>query len=204
MSPVSSRLSRPASALGRTIIGVGLVGLTIACAGSTRSNADASDTPGPSPSPAATSLEDGWKVRPDGAGPVEVGMTLDEVARATHSTVHHDGPPAEPGGCTYVSIVGGPEGLKFMVAGDRIARVDVLEGSAVRTVEGAGVGTTEAGVKSLYPGVRVEPAKYVEGGHDLIHTASSTDKIVFETDGSKVTVFHAGQEPEVSYVEGCS
>ncbi|HEY8199924.1 MAG TPA: hypothetical protein VII47_01070, partial [Actinomycetota bacterium] len=171
MSPVSSRLHRLASRLGRaifTIAGLGLAGLTLACAGSTRSGAGAG---GASPSPTAISLADRWKVSADSAGPVRVGMTLDEAARAAHSTVHQEGPPSEPGGCTYVSIVGGPEGLAFMVGGDRIARVDVHNGSVVRTVEGAGIGTTEAKVKSLYPGVRVEPAKYLEGGHDLIHTA---------------------------------
>jgi hypothetical protein len=118
VSSVFARLSRPASLVGRTVAGVGIAGFTLACAGSTRSNADSSDTLAASPSPAAaspaaaspatTSPGDGWKVSPDGAGPVKVGMTLDEVARATHSTVHQDGPPAEPGGCTYVSIVGVP------------------------------------------------------------------------------------------------
>ena len=204
MPPVSPRLHRPASRLRRTLVtiaGLSVAALPLGCTGSTRTG---TDTGTPSPSPSATSVTEGWKVSPDGAGPVKVGMTLDEAAKAAHSAIHQEGPPAEPGGCTYVSIVGGPEGLAFMVTADRIARVDLHIGSEVRTVEGAWIGSTEAAVKSLYPGVRVEPAKYVEGGHDLIHDASATTKIVFETDGTRVTAFHSGNEPEVSYVEGCS
>lgn len=214
MSPASFRLPRPAPLLGRRIAGVGLAVFTLSalgCSNSGRPQSPAASSPSPiasspstAPSSVAPTSEDGWKVRPDGAGPVKVGMTLDEVAAATHSTVQPLGLPAEGSECRYVSVVGAPKGLAFMVTGDRVARVDVHEGPAVRTVEGAGIGSTEAEVKALYAGVRVEPAKYLEGGHDLIYTASTTTRIIFETDGSKVLAFHAGKEPEVSYVEGCS
>ena len=212
MSPASFRLPRPAPRPGRTIAGMGLAVVMLSahgCSGPGRpgaGSATASPSPSPasSPAPSPPSSGDGWRVRPDGAGPVRVGMTLDEVAAATRSTVQPIGPPAEGSECRYVSVVGAPKGLAFMVTGDRVARVDVHDGAAVRTVEGAGLGSTEAEVKALYPGIRVEPAKYLEGGHDLIHAASPTTRIIFETDGSKVVAFHAGKEPEVSYVEGCS
>jgi hypothetical protein len=181
---------------------LGLAGLVLSgCAGSGSKAGAPTAVASSSPTPA--SLEDAWKVRLDGAGPVKVGMTLDEASKAANAPVWIVRPPSEPGGCTYARVEGGPAGLSLMVVGDRIARVDVQEGSSVETAEGAKVGVTEAAVKALYPGIRVEPAKYLVGGHDLVHDAGES-KIVFETDGSKVTNYHAGKEPEVSYSEGCS
>jgi hypothetical protein len=214
VSPVTSPSSRTAPALGRMVAGVGLSVVTLlalGCAGAIRPGTEspvASSSPSPTASSASaqtpSSPEDRWKVRPEGAGPVEVGMTLDEVEAATSSAVRPLGPPAEGSACAYVTVAGTPKGLAFMVDGNRVVRVDVHDESPVRTLEGAGIGSTEDEVKALYPGLRVEPAKYLEGGHDLVHTASPTTKIIFETDGAKVLAFHAGKEPQVSYVEGCS
>ena len=63
---------------------------------------------------------------------------------------------------------------------------------------------TEARIKQLYPGVATTPHKYVAGGHYLTVTGSDpANRIVFETDGSKVTTFRSGRTPEVENVEGC-
>jgi len=65
----------------------------------------------------------------------------------------------------------------------------------------------EATVKGLYPGMKVEPAKYVEGGHTLVYEppggAGPATGIIFDTDGTKVVTIRSGREPELSYVEGC-
>jgi hypothetical protein len=66
---------------------------------------------------------------------------------------------------------------------------------------------TEAEIARLYPaGLRTMPHKYVSGGHYLVFTppgADSAFRIVFETDGRRVTSYRAGVEPAVEYVERC-
>ena len=95
-----------------------------------------------------------------------------------------------------------------MVVKGRIARVDVTEGP-VKTRSGAAVGDTEAQVQARYSGnLQSSPHKYVQGGHYLTLVPSDAGdasfRLIFETDGTKVTRFRAGRQPEVSYIEGCS
>ena len=132
-------------------------------------------------------------------------MTLPEASAAAGRPI-----VAKPGStseCGYADPEGGPEGVSFMVVSDRVARVDVT-GGPVKTRSGAGVGDTEAQVQARYADkLEVSPHKYVPGGHYLtLVPADAADagfRLIFETDGSKVTRFRAGKEPEVSYVEGC-
>ena len=63
-------------------------------------------------------------------------------------------------------------------------------------------------IRRLYAG-RVEDSahKYVEGGKYLKVKADdgSAGKLVFETDAAgMVSEWHAGVEPQVDYIEGCS
>jgi hypothetical protein len=95
-----------------------------------------------------------------------------------------------------------------MVIDGRIARLDVRHPATVRTAEGAGIGDSEARIHPLYPGrVEVQPHKYTDG-HYLIVTpsapAESTFRMIFETDGTRVTTYRTGRLPEVGWVEGCS
>ena len=112
---------------------------------------------------------------------------------------------ADTASCRYVQWRGAPPGVRVMVEGGRIARVDV-DSAGVRTAGGAGIGDTEDEVQRLYSGhVSVTPQKYVDG-HYLTVTPNAADSgyaIVFETSGGKVTRFRAGRRPQVEYVEGC-
>ena len=78
-----------------------------------------------------------------------------------------------------------------MVVDGKIARVDVRAPSPVKTRSGAGIGDTEAQVQALYPPLEVSAHKYVPGGHDLTFVpddpADADFRLIFETDGSKVT-----------------
>ena len=146
-------------------------------------------------------------VRPDGMGPVRVGMTLGQASRAAKRLITLAGPPiGAVGSCSYAQPQGGPEGVWFMISGDLVARIDVTT-TAIATAAGARVGMDEATVKGLYPGMKVEPAKYVEGGHTLVYEppggAGPATGIIFDTDGTKVVTIRSGREPELSYVEGC-
>lgn len=91
-----------------------------------------------------------------------------------------------------------------MLVDGTVARVDV-DNSFTRTAEGAAIGDSEATIKRLYHGrLRVTRHAYVEGHYLTVMGADRRHCIVFETDGKKVTSYHAGRMPEVSYVEGCS
>lgn len=132
----------------------------------------------------------GWAVTPRSAGPVLFGVT-----------------PADGGDdCHYTVPAGAPVGLRFMAESSRVVRVDV-DSAGPATDRGAQVGMTEDGIARLYPaGLRTMPHKYVSGGHYLVFTPPGADsgfRIVWETDGRRVTTYRAGIEPAVEYVERC-
>lgn len=140
-----------------------------------------------------------------GVGPVRVEMTLPEASNVAGTPIVPKGGNAD---CGFAAPQDGPPGVSFMVVKGRIARVDVTEGP-VKTLSGAGVGDTEAQTQARYANALVvSPAKYLPGGHDLTlvpsDAADTPFRLIFETDGKKVTRFRAGRQPEVSYVEGCS
>ena len=101
-----------------------------------------------------------------------------------------------------------PEGVSVMVVKGKIARIDVDTGS-VTTEDGVKIGDTEDRIKSIYGDeVKLEPHKYIEGGHYMTVVGDSASAagraLVFETDGKRVTMFRGGRLPEVKWVEGCS
>ena len=114
-------------------------------------------------------------------------------------------PDADTSGCDYVEWRGGPPGVKVMIEGGRIARVDVDSGG-VRTAEGVGLGDAEADVQRRYGArARVSAHKYDDGHYiTVVDAIDTTFAMVFETSGGRVTRFRAGRRPPVEYVEGCS
>jgi hypothetical protein len=93
-----------------------------------------------------------------------------------------------------------------MVVDGRVARVETQD-SAVATDRGGRVGDSESRIDSLYSGrVTVEPHKYVNGHYLIVapETAGDSSRIIFETDGARVTRLRAGLLPAVGWVEGCS
>jgi hypothetical protein len=139
-----------------------------------------------------------------GIGPLRAGMTLPEASAALGGALVVPA-GADTAGCRYVPWRGGPPGVRVMVEGGRIARVDV-DSAGVRTAAGAEIGDTEDQIRRLYLGhVAVTPQKYTPG-HYLTVTPDASDStyaIVFETNDGKVTRFRAGRRPQVEYVEGC-
>ncbi len=95
-----------------------------------------------------------------------------------------------------------------MIIDGRVARVDLQPGATIRTAEGAGIGDTEERIHALYPGrVEVQPHHYVDGHYLIVRPvtpADSSHRIIFETDGKRVTSYRTGRLPEVRWIEGCS
>ena len=167
-----------------------------------------------------------YKISVNGMGPIRIGMTVTEASKAAGVELigYGSGKP-EPGStCRYVRPKDGPPELDFMLAGDRIVRVDVrkrffkeVDGrpvevdigdkSRITTQEGAKIGDTEARIKALYPNVEVTGHKYVPKGHYLM--VKPTDpklanyRLIFETDGDRVTYIRSGRLPEVEWLERC-
>jgi len=200
---------------------VALPALLIACTTSERppvdsaastvsSGATAAGTPpAAAPAPATGAA---WQARPQGVqgtrGGAAVNLRIGSSASDTRSALGIA--PAAPfaaGSCEYIAPGEQPVRLYFMALSDTLMRIDVRD-SSVTTAEGARIGDTEARIKELYGNtVRVEPHKYTgPEGHYLIVTPAgdATHRIVFETDGQRVTTFRVGRLPAVEYVEGCS
>jgi hypothetical protein len=116
-------------------------------------------------------------------------------------------PPGEKTGCDYATVPDMPKGVAVMVEGGIVVRVEV-DTNTVATTAGARVGDTEQRIQELYGSrLSVSPHKYTEGHYLTIRAASPTDtihRIIFETDGSRVRRYLAGQLPQVGYVEGCA
>lgn len=145
------------------------------------------------------------KVAADGFGEIKIGMTVEEASKVSGQTfVTLEGVRPQLGrGCNYIKPENAPEGLTLMVIGRTITRMDITE-NTILTQAGVKVGDREKKIKSLYPNIKVSPAKYDPKGAYLTHDSGDGDyAIVFETDGQQVTRFRAGRKPEVEWVEGC-
>jgi hypothetical protein len=158
---------------------------------------------------AQDSLTNQSKLSIDGINNVRVGMTVLEASRAAGASLVAlgNGEIDTEASCFYVKPKTGVQGLELMLAKGRIARIDVQNNSSITTQNGAKLGDSEARIKSLYPSIQVEPHKYNPQGHNLTFVPQDAHdrnyRIVFETDGQKVTYIRAGRLPEVSFVERC-
>jgi hypothetical protein len=161
------------------------------------------------PGIAQAQLTEQSKLSINGIGSVLVGMTVPEASKAAGRPLVSTGDSGGGSNCFYLTPEGGPRDVGFMVTDGRISRVDIWKDSRVTTLSGARIGDTEARIKALYPGkIQVSPHKYVQGGHYLTFVpkdrSDSNYRLVFETDGNRVTQYRAGKLPEVEFVEGCA
>ena len=180
----------------------------VACAGGADRSADSAPDSAASPPPAAAAPRDSGRalvVTEHGIGPLRAGMSLAEVTSGLEGVLIVPA-GADTASCTYAQWRGGPPGVSIMLEQGRVARVDVDSG-AVATSLGARIGDTEARIQSLYAGrVAVTPHKYTEGRYLTVTPSAPADsayRIVFETEGGRVTRYRAGRRPAVEYVERC-
>ena len=167
---------------------------------------------------AQTKLTSRAKVAINSIGPVKIGMNLPEAALAANTKLYVSYAGSES--CYYVQGEGEIKGVSFMVTkdaaksrqkyitSDTIARIDINT-PKITTISGAKIGDTEARIKSLYPGkIKVSRHPYDQNGRYLTFIpedkADQNYRIIFETDGQRVTRYRAGKLPEVRYIEGCA
>ena len=138
-------------------------------------------------------------------GPIRVGMSVAQAEAAAGVKLTRP----DNRECSYIRPQNSNYDFLMMVTNNRIARIDVRGKSRITTISGSRIGDTESKIKSLYPGqITVTPHKYQPKGHYLIFTPKDRNeanyRIVFETNGTRVTSFRGGKQPEVEWVEGCS
>jgi hypothetical protein len=141
-------------------------------------------------------------------GPIQLGSPL-AAGRAALGAPRQEGEGSAGAACQYIGIPDEPStrALRFMVLNVSSVRIDV-DSLHVATRWGDRVGDAEQAVLARHAGhVSVQPHKYTgPEGHYLIVTApgDTLHRLVFETDGKRVTSYRAGLRPYVDWVEGCS
>ena len=134
-----------------------------------------------------------------GYGPARFGTKLSDVERVLGEQSEHLG-QNDPA-CNSVRLNQLP-GVRFMVENGIITRADADPGTPNEL--GLAVGDSLAQAKNKYPGIEVDPHKYLPAGHYLtVRGADAKSAIVMEEDGKRITKIRAGLEPAVAYVEGC-
>lgn len=159
----------------------------------------------PSPSPSPGRLTEADRLRMDGIGPINVGMTVDEAEQAAGIRLRIN--KEQSAACRFAFPVNGPRNLAFMISYRRIIRVDVAPDAGIKTVSGVGVGDSEEDVLRVYgDGIKREPHPYVPEGSYLVYRPAGERRLllIFETNGKRVTSFRSGLAGPVRAIEGCA
>ena len=148
---------------------------------------------------AAVALPTSARITTQGLGPIKLGMTVAQVEQAGKRELAFEGGDVNAD-CATASLGTNVFGL---FSKGRIERIDVRS-RTYRTRTNIRVGDTQRKVLASYgPSLKRSPHKYVRGGFYLKLTVGSR-RLVFETDGRRVTQVSSGNKPEIDYVEGCA
>ena len=159
----------------------------------------------PSPTPAPDRLTEDDRLRLDGIGPINVGMTVDEAERAAGIRLRIS--KEQSAACRFAFPVDGPRGLAFMISYRKIIRVDVTPDARITTVSGIGVRDSEQDVLRVYGDrIKRERHPYAPEGSYLVYrpTGERTLLLIFETNGKRVRSFRSGLADAVRAIEGCA
>lgn len=148
-----------------------------------------------------------WKLTPAGWGPVRIGMTREQVARALMAELSGEALDNE-GSCIELF----PEkeelrGTYFMFQGGKLSRISVVEAGKFATPRRIQVGSSAEEVRKAYgEKLETEPHHYLgEPAEYLTYWLKPAKSGVrFETDSErKVQTIHVGND-SIQLVEGCA
>ena len=147
----------------------------------------------------AVALPSSAKLTASGLGPIKLGMTVAQAEAAGKRAITFEGGDANAG-CATAALGSKIYGL---FSKGRLARIYVsARGYATRT--NIRVGDSQRKVVARYGrALTRSPHKYVRGGFYFKLTVGNR-RLVFDTDGKRVTQMSSGRKPEIDYVEGCS
>lgn len=186
----------------KTLSLLGLIGLLAACSSqddttvaAPEASASVAATPAAAPSaPSGTAV-----LALEGLGDLAIGKPVPAGSRFAGS-----GDPMPGSDCATLASPDYP-GVYALVEGGAVRRITVAGDSPVMLVEGVGIGSTEAEVLSAFPGFRSDPHKYVGGKAKYLTQPGTDPRLRFEIgEDGRVTDIHVGEEPQLSYVEGCA
>ncbi|WP_417811186.1 hypothetical protein [Thalassospira alkalitolerans] len=154
---------------------------------------------------------------PDGYGPVEIGMTDDQIRAhmiTPMTSSRDDNLQTEQSTCYDLQPASGPNGLGFMIRDGKLARISIyadeydIATSLIRTDRGITVGNTIDDVRAAYGKELIDQENDYEGPDSRYLTwwtdKTETSGIRFETgpDGI-VSAIHAGGR-SITLIEGCA
>ncbi len=146
-----------------------------------------------------------YRLRVDGLGPIEIGMTPDAAsAKLGVQLISLDIPDEGDGVCQYFYPDGKYDDIGFMVEDGRITRIDVYS-KTVPTSDGIRVGDSETSVRKHFPGhVKESMHPYIgKEGKYLTVEPKPGFAFIFETENGSITTFRSGKPDSVRYIEGC-
>jgi len=146
------------------------------------------------------------RISTSGLGPVGIGLTKGQAERVARTRIVYQG--VALGNCRYAAPRDRSLRASFMLIKNRVARVDVSR-RGVATPSGIRVGDSEASVRRQLAGrLKVSRREYVMGGSYLEFVPregkDSNRRVIFESNGRRITYIRAGRLPEVRYIEGCA
>ncbi len=158
------------------------------------------------PATASADLTPRSKLSTAGLGAVKIGMTVPRAERAAGARLVWTGPAIND--CRYLRPRSRSIRASFMVINRRIVRVDVAR-RGIRTVSGFRIGDDEQEIRERFDDqLRVTRHEYNPEGWYLEvvprDRAERNRRVIFETDGERVTYIRGGRLPEVRYIEGCA
>jgi hypothetical protein len=142
----------------------------------------------------------GWRLAPDGFGPLKVGMSFAQVRKIAPRLQATPANLRASTGCDQLALPGHP-GVALMFVDDELTRIDLFR-PGPRTTRGIQPGDRVARAMHAYPGLSAEPNKYDEDERYLTGR-SGNGAIRFETKKGRIDKVYAGRWPQVQYIEGC-
>jgi hypothetical protein len=153
-----------------------------------------------------------------GMGPVEIGMTVLQLARAVGQPMERRTVPSECGrfdrdchvreGRCYTFVPSAAPGVSFLIVDDRVAVVNITSRD-VKTERGLGVGDTESRIRQLYSQsqILVTRNRHNDNAYSLLVTPSGANAptigVVFEMSNGVVDWYRVGARPSVTLEEPC-